>query len=232
MGGYIHESHGPNRIGVEERNESFYIHPGYGYDPEGTEKDDSVTIGGERVKREGLARHWRKEPHPEFVLDDVPFLIRALADLETCPPIIKAGISLYFDAPDLLAPTTTTWEELLGGESALLVRLGRLVFVWAEATPTIKVVRVEPVEEVAVATEEDLELKVVLEIDVPEGLDPKDSEGFGNLCREFVGAEGSSITPEEAEGLFACYSGGQVDAELLNAVTPKLEAIAGKELAP
>lgn len=40
------------------------------------------------------------------------------------------------------------------------------------------------------------------------------------------------LTPEEAEGLFACYSGGVVEVDTLNAVTPKLEAIAGKELSP
>lgn len=40
------------------------------------------------------------------------------------------------------------------------------------------------------------------------------------------------LTAAEAEGLFACYSGGVVDADILNWVTPKLEAIAGKELVP
>lgn len=40
------------------------------------------------------------------------------------------------------------------------------------------------------------------------------------------------LTPEDAEQLFACYSGGPIDAELLDKITPKLEAIAGRELAP
>lgn len=43
---------------------------------------------------------------------------------------------------------------------------------------------------------------------------------------------GEPITAAEAETLFACYSGGRPDNELLNSVTPKLEIIARKELVP
>lgn len=127
--------------------------------------------------------------------------------------------------------STTTWEELLGGESALLIRLGQLVFVWAKDAPTIKVVRADGME-ATVAAAMDLELDVVTEIDVPEELDPKDSERFDAFCREFVGAGASSITADEAANLFAAYTGGVVDSALFDSVTPKLEAIAGKELVP
>lgn len=41
---------------------------------------------------------------------------------------------------------------------------------------------------------------------------------------------GEPITPEEAEALFAAFTGGAPPTQLLNSVTPKLEAIAGKEL--
>jgi hypothetical protein len=44
--------------------------------------------------------------------------------------------------------------------------------------------------------------------------------------------QGDSLTAEEAVQLFHCYSGGPIDSELLDRITPKLEAIAGKELAP
>jgi hypothetical protein len=140
--GFCHESHGPNRISVEARSESFYIHPGYGYF-DGNDPDDRVVLGGERVARASFARHWREEAHPELLLEDVPYLILALADLETCPPIVKASIALHFDAPGMLA---------------------------------------------------------------------------------------EQITPEEAENLFRAFTGGEVDAALFDSVTPKLEALAGKEL--
>lgn len=125
----------------------------------------------------------------------------------------------------------TTWDELLG-ESALLVRLGQLVFIWSKDSSFVKVVRAAPVEGEAELSEAIATLDVALEIEVPPGL-RHDGAPFHAFCREFVGgADGTSITPEEAEGLFACYSGGAVDAELLNSVTPKLEGIAGKELVP
>jgi hypothetical protein len=108
--GFCNESHGPNRISVEERTESFYVHPGYGYSADGLAHDDTIVLGGKRTKRANFARHWREEPHPEFVLEDVPFLIQALADLKTCPPIVKASIALHFDAPELLADPITAEE--------------------------------------------------------------------------------------------------------------------------
>lgn len=125
-----------------------------------------------------------------------------------------------------------TWEKLLDGDSAVLIRLGHLVFVWAKDASTIKVVRAEPVE-AAVATAEDLELDVAFEIDVPPELGHHDAEAFETFCREFVGVGGNSIiTADEAANLFAAYTGGVVDSALFDSVTPKLEAIAGKELVP
>lgn len=93
--GFCHESHGENRISVEERSESFYIHPGYGYNQAGDDHDDSITLGGERTdKRASFAKHWRETVHPELLLEDVPDLIRALADLSTCPSEVKDALGV------------------------------------------------------------------------------------------------------------------------------------------
>ncbi len=156
-------------------------------------------------------------------LGSAPFLEEALIQV-----VEEARVELPIEAARTAGPT---WQELLGSESALLVRLGQLVFVWAKGAPTIKVVRAEPVE-VATATGEDLELEVAVEIAAPGDLDHRDAEGFEAFCREFVGAGGSSITADEAANLFAAYTGGVVDSALFDSVTPKLEAIAGKELVP
>lgn len=60
------------RIGIEVRNESFKIHPSYGY--EGVDGEfhtpDSDTFG----------KQWREDPHPEFLLEDLDDLIAALQD--------------------------------------------------------------------------------------------------------------------------------------------------------
>jgi hypothetical protein len=122
----------------------------------------------------------------------------------------------------------TTWDQLLG-ESALLVRLGQLVFIWSKDTSIVKVVRAAPSEGEAELSEAIATLDVALEVEVPPGL-VYDGDPFAAFCRKFVGAEGGSITAEEAVNLFACFSGGQVDGDLLNSVTPKLEAIAEREL--
>lgn len=42
----------------------------------------------------------------------------------------------------------------------------------------------------------------------------------------------TAITADEAENLFAAFAGGRVNGALLDSVTPKLEALAGKELVP
>lgn len=92
MMGFVYESRGANGLSVEERGESFYIHPGYGYDDSGNDHSDLVIIDGERVERAAFADHWRSSPHPEFLLSDVPALIEALADLPTCPQEIKSAV--------------------------------------------------------------------------------------------------------------------------------------------
>lgn len=89
--GLCYDSYGPNQISVEQRSESFYIHPGYGYDEKGIDHDDTITLEGKRVESP-MARHWREGIHPEFLLEDVPHLLRALADLPTCPLEVKYAI--------------------------------------------------------------------------------------------------------------------------------------------
>jgi len=61
--GFLHDSYGPNQIGTEERSESFYIHSSAEYN------------------------------HCELLLSDVPHLLRALADLPTCPDEIRHVIT-------------------------------------------------------------------------------------------------------------------------------------------
>lgn len=77
--GFIREAHG--RVAVEERRESFTIHPGYGYDDTGNEHSDLVTVAGERVERVSFCREWREGGHPEFLYDDLDDLIAALTAL-------------------------------------------------------------------------------------------------------------------------------------------------------
>lgn len=60
------------RIGIEERRESFIIHPSYGYDAAGNEHSDELGSFG---------IYWREHPHPEFLLADLDDLIAALTDL-------------------------------------------------------------------------------------------------------------------------------------------------------
>lgn len=68
--GFIHEQHG--RVAIETRRESFIVHMGYGYDPSGNERDDSLGAFG---------RHWREMPHPEFLHEDLDDLITALTEI-------------------------------------------------------------------------------------------------------------------------------------------------------
>jgi hypothetical protein len=53
-----------------------------------------VECGGEgEVPHPFDSRVWPKHPHPEFLLEDVPDLIRALADLPTWPEAVKKAIA-------------------------------------------------------------------------------------------------------------------------------------------
>lgn len=92
--GFCHESHGRNRMSVEERGESFRIHPGYGYDETGNGHTDMIRFENGPAERDSFARRWRDAGHPEFLLDDVPDLIRALADLPTCPAEVKIALGV------------------------------------------------------------------------------------------------------------------------------------------
>jgi hypothetical protein len=68
--GFIRDRFG--RITIEERSESFIVHPVYGYDASGNAWDDGLGSFGV---------YWREHPHPEFLLDDLDDLIAALVDL-------------------------------------------------------------------------------------------------------------------------------------------------------
>jgi hypothetical protein len=59
------------KMSIEVNRESFTIHPSYGYKGEdGDEHDDSSTF----------LTNWREQPHPEFLLEDLDNLIKALKD--------------------------------------------------------------------------------------------------------------------------------------------------------
>lgn len=100
--GLILESHG--RIAVEERRESFIVHPTYGYERTCPvcEGDPPSPLMGEcaggctvafrerRVDEPGrvpdfadepFGEHWRERAHPEFLLEDLDDLIAALTEL-------------------------------------------------------------------------------------------------------------------------------------------------------
>lgn len=68
--GFIREPHG--RITIEERRESFVIHPRYGYDESGNEHSDDLGLFGVL---------WRTNSHPEFLTEDLDDLIAALQAL-------------------------------------------------------------------------------------------------------------------------------------------------------
>lgn len=94
--GFIHESHGRSQIAVEERSESFYILPAYGYEIACPTCEGNQLQGGLCIECDGSGQI----PHPfkgkierEFLLEDVPDLIRALADLSTCPESVKTAIT-------------------------------------------------------------------------------------------------------------------------------------------
>lgn len=140
---HVHPVYGPNRIGVQERSESFYLNCGYGYGMaeevisalkvgcsviyDGEEwkylalyendallKQDSgietkidpltrvevpeeyVFYGDDQPKGHALGEYWNwhegdglRGLSPEIELEDVPYLLRALADLPTCPKSVK-----------------------------------------------------------------------------------------------------------------------------------------------
>lgn len=54
--GFIHDSYGPHAIGVEERLESFYIHPAYGFDVECPVCHGEPLMGGVCHKCDGDGR--------------------------------------------------------------------------------------------------------------------------------------------------------------------------------
>lgn len=89
-----------------------------------------------------------------------------------------------------------TWEELLGGESCLLIRLGQLLFTWPKDSSIVKIVRTEE--------ETPEEVEVAFEVEVPPSL-RQDSEPFMDFCRAFVGI------PTEAQDIEAL---GWLSAEL------------------
>ena len=66
--GLIRENFG--KITIEQRKESFIIHPSYGYDRDGNGESNDY-----------FEKHWRETPHPEFLLSDLDDLIKALRDL-------------------------------------------------------------------------------------------------------------------------------------------------------
>ncbi len=55
-------------VSIELRRESFIVHTGYGYTPEGDHTPDTDHFG----------KHWREAGHPEFLLGDLDDLITAL----------------------------------------------------------------------------------------------------------------------------------------------------------
>jgi hypothetical protein len=62
------------KISIEVRRESFVVHPSYGYKGEdGEDHDDSSTF----------MTSWRENPHPEFALEDLDDLIKALTDAQS-----------------------------------------------------------------------------------------------------------------------------------------------------
>lgn len=103
--GFIHESHGRSRIAVEERSESFYILPAYGHDITCPTCNGYPLMGGRCRECDGsgeIPHPFKGEIEREFLLEDVPDLLRALADLSTCPEHIRQAI---MKAPDRLAAT-------------------------------------------------------------------------------------------------------------------------------
>jgi hypothetical protein len=58
------------RVIVEMRRESFMIHYGAGHGDQEPEEDKTFD--------EALEKFWREVPHPEFSLDDLDDLIKAL----------------------------------------------------------------------------------------------------------------------------------------------------------
>lgn len=63
--GFVREAFG--RITLEQRSESFIIHPDYGED---------------ETLNDSFSRHWRDAPHPELLLEDIDSMIDALKDLK------------------------------------------------------------------------------------------------------------------------------------------------------
>lgn len=65
---------GKGNTSVEVRRESFVIHAGYGYTQD-RDGDDVHT-----PESDTFGKHWREEPHPEFLLGDLDDLIASLEE--------------------------------------------------------------------------------------------------------------------------------------------------------
>lgn len=127
-----------------------------------------------------------------------------------------------------------TWEKLLGDESAILIRLGQLVFIWAKGAEKISVVRAAQIDLQAGKELRDADetLEVVLEIEVPPELTQHDADAFDAFCREFVGATAEdTISPEEAKAL-ADMMRGTPNAYALAPLEAKLDRIAASGSPP
>ena len=59
------------RITCEARRESFIVHPSYGY----------AGVDAHTPANDTFGRHWREDPHPEFLIEDLDDLIDALENL-------------------------------------------------------------------------------------------------------------------------------------------------------
>lgn len=82
--GFVYE--GIGRITIEGRQESFRIHPSYGYDDTGNRHSDDLGSFGAQ---------WRTNPHPEFLNADLDDLIEALLAYRaatTSKPMFVAGL--------------------------------------------------------------------------------------------------------------------------------------------
>jgi hypothetical protein len=61
-------------VSIEVRRESFIVHPSYGY---------TTDADGDKVhtsNSDHFGKSWRERPHPEFMLEDLDDLIKALQD--------------------------------------------------------------------------------------------------------------------------------------------------------
>lgn len=107
--GFIREPHGD--VTIEERMESFVVHPRYGYDETGTGHSDLVRVDGHMVERRAFAERWRAGGHPEFTYDSLPDLRAALTALAHSRPETRARRNA--DAADDGTPLGRLYSRLL-----------------------------------------------------------------------------------------------------------------------